>query len=384
MGIYDLESNDSPQSLSLSNDPSAADHFRAAVLHLTPQLYVAGILVAINLLIFALMALTGAGFFQPTVAGLIRWGANYGPRTTNGEWWRLVTCTYVHVGLLHLLFNMFTLAQIGPLMERLLGNIGFLVLYTVAGVAGSFASVIWNPQITSAGASGAIFGLYGALLGLLVLQPKGIPSEVLSPLAKGALGFIGYNIVYGLAQQGIDMAAHLGGLVSGFLCGMALSVPFTPEGASRRDRRAALLAAVSIAVFFFTAARTPRAADFLEAIQHFGTVEEKTIAAYNDALRKFQTGSLKAPEFAALLDHDLLPAWKVEKQNLSNVKDLPYRQRHLRNLLVEYADLRTTAWSTLVSGLRSNNLSLVKEAFEKQREAAAAAKEIARFAGSKK
>jgi rhomboid protease GluP len=116
------------------------------------------------------------------VGSLIAWGANYGPDTiTNGQWWRLLTSMFLHIGIVHLAFNMIVLLQIGPFVERLVGNVGFLIVYFVSGFAGNVTSLVWNPYTVSAGASGAIFGLYGLLLGFLLMSRRdSIPTDVLA------------------------------------------------------------------------------------------------------------------------------------------------------------------------------------------------------------
>ena len=133
-----------------------------------PKVSVTSVLLALNVVIFGLMLAWGMDPMQPAIDGLIQWGANYGPKTTQGEWWRMFTCMFLHIGVLHLLFNMLALWNVGSCMERLLGSTGFLVLYLLAGLLGSVASVAWNPFVVSAGASGAIFGLYGGLLAFLM------------------------------------------------------------------------------------------------------------------------------------------------------------------------------------------------------------------------
>src|SRR5690606_40325500 len=94
--------------------------------------------------------------------------ANYGPHSLAGQWWRLVSCMFVHIGLLHLGVNLWALYAIGPLVERMLGHVGFVLLYFISGCLASFASVWFSPMVVSAGASGALFGLVGGLLGFLI------------------------------------------------------------------------------------------------------------------------------------------------------------------------------------------------------------------------
>ncbi len=218
--------------------------FRERLVAVSPIVYVTYCLLAINILVFVAMFIGGVNPLNPTTENMMRWGANFGASTvTGGQWWRLLTSMFLHVGLVHLAFNMFVLFQAGPFVERLVGNAGFFISYLVAGIAGGMTSLAWNPYVVSAGASGAIFGLYGVLLGFLVMGGRhSIPAEVLASLSKSALVFIGYNVVYGLMQAGTDMAAHAGGLIAGFLCGLVLSIPLAVETAGKRRVRNAIVA----------------------------------------------------------------------------------------------------------------------------------------------
>ena len=360
--------------------PTFGDLLRA----LTPVIYVTYVILAINVAVFIAMALSGAGLFDPTPDSLLRWGANFGPRTTNGEWWRLATSMFLHIGLMHIAFNMVVLLQIGPLMERILGNAGFTVAYLVSGLGGALASVAWNPYVVSAGASGAIFGLYGALLGFLALRPKAVPQEVLSGLVKGALAFIGYNVVYGFIRAGTDMAAHAGGLATGFLCGMALSLPLTIDDRPRRSGRNALLAVSAALLLSLVALKLPHSVDLQARLREFGAVEKSTLASYNQALQQFVGGKLKAPDFAALVEKTLLPDWNAQGESLSKLRGLPDRQTRLVALLVKYIGLRGDGWAMLAAGLREDRQDKIKQAMDKQKEASTVVTEISQFSDSAK
>ena len=196
------------------------EDFQRALVTFTPRLVATPAIVLANILVFAAMIATGVHFFEPTVQSVMDWGANFGPKTANGQWWRLVNCMFLHYGILHLGFNMWVLWDLGRVVERLVGNVGFVVLYFVSGIAGSIASLAWNPLVVSAGASGAVFGVAGALLGLIAFRRDTIPASVLKHLWKSMSAFLFYNIVFGMMASGIDMAAHIGGLIAGFACGL--------------------------------------------------------------------------------------------------------------------------------------------------------------------
>ena len=161
---------------------------------------------------------------KPDGAMMVDWGANFGPYVVlEHQPWRLFTCMFLHFGLIHLALNMYCLATAGPLVERFFGHLGFAGLYLLSGLGGSIASLCFLSTSVSAGASGAIFGVFGGLLGFLAIRHRDVPPAMLKPMRGGALAFVGYNTIFGLSIPGIDMAAHLGGLVTGFFCGLALT-----------------------------------------------------------------------------------------------------------------------------------------------------------------
>jgi len=209
-----------------------------------PRVWVTPGLVALLGAVFVLMVARGVHPLAPAPAALVAWGARFGPLTTGGQGWRLLTATGLHAGAVHLVLNLVVLWEIGPSAERLVGAWGFLVAYLLAGVAGSLASVILHPTLVCAGASGSIFGLFGLVLGVLRSGRTRLPAPLAQRLRRGAHWFIGCNVVFGLAVPGIDLAAHLAGLGAGFLCGLALARPLTFEGRALRGRTALTVAAV--------------------------------------------------------------------------------------------------------------------------------------------
>jgi membrane associated rhomboid family serine protease len=140
-------------SLTTPTPAQRVSEFKRAPVTFTPRLIATPTIVIANVLIFAAMIAMGIDAFAPTPRSLVEWGANFGPKTMNGQWWRLVTCMFLHCGIFHLGFNMWVLWDLGRLVERLVGNVGFVVLYFVSGIAGSVASLAWNPVVVSVGAS---------------------------------------------------------------------------------------------------------------------------------------------------------------------------------------------------------------------------------------
>ena len=184
------------------------------------------VIVGINVVVFIAMVLSGVSPFQPTVQDLLTWGANAAPLSFGPQPWRMLASNYVHIGLIHIFFNMWCLWNLGQLAERIFDRWTYLLVYTAAGIGASLSSLWWHPRGIGAGASGAIFGLAGALIGVLYLGKLPVAKEVLKPTLKSLLTFAAYNLFFGLVP-GIDNAAHLGGLATGLGLGAALAGSFS-------------------------------------------------------------------------------------------------------------------------------------------------------------
>jgi membrane associated rhomboid family serine protease/Flp pilus assembly protein TadD len=180
-------------------------------------------LIVINLTVFLAMAISGGHLVRFSGDEVFRWGANYGPFTMNGQLWRLITAMFVHIGLAHLLINMWCLYELALLTEHIYSRLSVFLIYGLAGIAGEIASLARNPTIMSAGASGAIFGLAGVLITTLLLGKLTAPRRELKIALASLLAFAAYNLTYGFLKGGVDNGAHVGGLISGLLIGAAVS-----------------------------------------------------------------------------------------------------------------------------------------------------------------
>ena len=196
------------------------------------------VLLLLNLFIFMVLEFNG-GSTNPEV--LVQYGANYPPAVAAGEWWRLVTSMFLHIGFLHLFLNMLALYYVGAVAERIYGSIRFTVIYFIAGTGGSLASFAFSPNI-SAGASGALFGLFGALLFFGVMYKQ----LFLQTMGKAVAVILILNLAVGLAVPQIDMGAHLGGLIFGFL---ASAMVFVPKRHHLGWQFAGLFLSIILAVF---------------------------------------------------------------------------------------------------------------------------------------
>ena len=189
-----------------------------SLLQMRPGYVVTPLIMYTNLAVFMWLIMASGQVMWFPAQLLAEMGANFGPWTTDGQWWRLWSSLFLHGGLLHLLFNLLVLANIGILLEPWLGHVRFTLLYVLAGGIASFTSLSMNINVVSVGASGAVFGLYGFFLALLLFNRLGPAAR--QRYLGGTAVFIGINLVLGFTVPVVDNAAHLGGLMAGFVFGL--------------------------------------------------------------------------------------------------------------------------------------------------------------------
>ena len=207
------------------------------------------ILIDLNILVFIVMIASGVGIMSPSTLSLLKWGADFGPLTLTGDWWRAVTCNFIHIGAFPLLMNMYAFMYVGLLLEDLIGSRRMFMSYLLTGLCSAVFSLYMHGETISAGASGAIFGLYGIFLAFLFFHR--IAKEQRKALLTSILIFVGYNLVYGM-KAGIDNAAHIGGLLSGFLLGIIYVCSYKFEKADAQ-RTVSILGELGIfCIFLFS------------------------------------------------------------------------------------------------------------------------------------
>ncbi|MFN7043965.1 MAG: rhomboid family intramembrane serine protease [Flavobacterium sp.] len=202
---------------SISNNKSSFKDYLQVFIP-TKDYFFTPILIFLNILVFVVMAIDGTNIVSPESEDLLKWGANDRTATLNGEFWRLFSCVFVHIGIVHLILNLYALIFIGSILEPIIGKYKFIVGYLISGFIASTASLWWHTAGISAGASGAIFGLFGIFLALLTTNY--LNKSTRKSMLIYIFIYIGFNLMNGL-NEGIDNAAHLGGLVSGFIFGYA-------------------------------------------------------------------------------------------------------------------------------------------------------------------
>ncbi len=301
---FERDFGDSPSSLHCpACDRQLATSTRASLPPLADTLSLASFpvtvaLIAASVLVFAIMVLRGVSAFNPTPQQAISFGADFGPLTLNGQWWRLVTSMFVHFGLIHLGLNMWCLWNLGRAAERLLGRFSYLLAYLVSGIFGSIASVYWHPLAAGAGASGAIFGLAGVLVSFVYLKKTPAHLQINSKML-GSLGtFIAYNLVFGAAIRGISNAAHIGGVLMGLAVGALL--PSASASESSRRTRLSVVVALSAIVLFASAVATKR---LRAGVSELASIQQLLAGGnYDEALTRLQRLTSREPNLAPAQD----------------------------------------------------------------------------------
>ena len=339
------------------------------------------VLVAMNVIVFLAMLADGAGLMQPNSAVHLRWGANFGPLTKEGEWWRLLACTFLHFGLIHLAMNMWVLWGAGGLVERLYGNATFLAIYLFAGLTGSFASLYWNADmVVSAGASGAVFGVYGALAAYVLREPGSVPKSVLKSLTGSTLAFLVYSIAFGAVVTAIDNAAHAGGLAGGFFAGMLLARPLAPRAPLSFGRAGlatvgavlvlgavlgALFALVPAAKYSYAAQQTAAA-----AIKAFSAREEQLAKAATALVEARKTGRITDLQLGEGIERELLPGWNAAHARFAaiSLEDGAPAASSLR-LMTEFVAARRDMFAEYAAGMKTGDAARLRRADELAAEA---------------
>ena len=339
-------------------------------------------LLVMNVAVFVLMAAMGISFTNPAPGDVLKWGADYGPLALHGEWWRMVTSIFLHFGIVHLGMNMFFLFIIGRFAERLFGHVGFTALYLLAGIGGNLASLYWQPVTIGAGASGAIFGIYGGVLGFVLLQPRLMPRHRMISIGRMAVGFVAYQLLYGfvsnLNQSGgtrIDLAAHIGGAVSGLLVGGALARARVQSSSERQHRMTAAIVAASLALAALIAWRLPAYDDFRGEIERFGKLEKDTLKIYADSLTKTMQRKMTPEDFQKTVQGQVLGPWNAERVRLAKMK-FPQPQQAFADKLARYMGLRAKAWDLYAQGVATKNAATFLEAMKTQQQVQALVREL--------
>jgi len=297
------------------------------------------ILLYLNVFVFLLMILSGVHFLTPNVESLIGWGGNLRYLTIHGQFWRLLTSIFVHAGIIHLAANMYALLFVGAALEKAIGRNKILFSYLATGIVASLTSLIFHDNIVSVGASGAIFGLFGVLLALLLFKEFNVADVSKKNLLSSVGLFIFYNIIYGFNKEGIDNAAHLGGLLSGFIIGV-LYFLIIKEKLKPILVYISIPTMVAIGIFYSFDNVPDNFGKYDSVIKEFSINEQKALWMYQE--NSNLASSDEITKYKKRLDDEGIQLWNKNKELLSELLENEYPEQLERQikLLLDYTDLR--------------------------------------------
>ncbi|WP_296652219.1 rhomboid family intramembrane serine protease [Paraburkholderia sp.] len=314
----------------------------------TPHVWATWSIVTIAALVYFWMAARGHGRISPDIS--VAAGSNFGPYTQEGQWWRLLTSLFIHANFVHLLFNMIVLAQTGRIAERLFGTGRFIALYLLAGLTGSLVSLLWHPAVNSMGASGAIYGVLGAIVAYLLRHGSVVPRAFYLRQLHVAVAFIIYTLPGGFRHSGVDNGAHLGGLFGGFILGLVLAP--TPDESTRASddwmMTFGVPAAVTCALIggmvwaLVDLGKRPDRQDamqFAKFVMQMVRPERQAIADVI-ALKRYPATDEGRTTVAGRIRGTLVPEWQrlYDLTEASQVPPNPSAQKVRRNLLTYYGE----------------------------------------------
>ena len=334
------------------------DQFELALRARTEWPLIVPALVAYNTLVFAAMLVAGAFGESDT---LVRWGANFGPRTTNVEWGRLFDSMFVHAGVLHFLATIAGLVRAGLIMERLAGYVTFSAVYLMAGFFASVVSLWLRPMDMNVGASGAILGIYGFLAATSIWgvhRESGvtIPFSTLKRLAPWGALFVVYNVF----DRALPFEAELAGFATGFVAGLVLTADIGEHIPA--PRRVAAAVATTFTVAAALVLPLHGMVDVRPEIEWVVRLETGTAARYHSAVERFREGVISAKELADVIERNIVPELKSAEARFAALRRIPQEHRALVARAQEFLRLRDESWRLRVEALHEGNMAILRQA----------------------
>jgi rhomboid protease GluP len=340
------------------------DPFRDALRERTSRPIVTYAIVGLNAAVFLLMLIGPGSFSNPDT--LISWGASFAPRTTNGEWWRLVGSTFVHAGFFQVLVNMAALAAAGVILERLIGHVAFAVVYFAAGCFASLVNLSTYPMAIEFGASGAIYGVYGLLVAALIWgfvhrSAFTIPLRAAKVLGPAAAVFL----LYSLSSDSLHGEGELVGLIAGFGCGLVLTKGASEQKPDMRVVAIPTIAALMSAVAFAIPLRG--VADARPEIQRIIATEDRTSVSYRTEVDKFTRGWISAEQLAQVIERSIVPELHSTRAHLKALAGVPQEQKAMVANADEFLRLRDESWRLRADALHKSDARKLRQADKTER-----------------
>ncbi len=341
----------------LRTGPDGPDEFHQLLRTRTQWPIVVPVLAAVSVWMWL-----RTGGTLPLVERQIAAGANYAPRTTNGEWWRLVGYTFAHGSFLQLVAAIAVLLTAGLVLERLVGRLAVATVYLTAALAGGALTLLSQPATTvTTGATGALLAIYGLLAATLVYGYVSEPRLPISPLANRRLvaGFALFALAL-LVTDGPGAGADIVGLLIGFFGGLIVAHGVDVEKPG--PRRAAVILALGFAVAAAVVLPYRGTIDARPEILRIADVETSTASAYAKAADSFTNGRTTSKALTQLIEKTIIPALEAERARIDALRGVPHEQAPLVADARRYFDLRVAAWRRRASGLSGANMKVLKDA----------------------
>ena len=341
----------------VTSTPDGGDEFYTALRERTRWPLVTATILFFYVALYVLMFVRGSSLEGEEL--LLHWGGSVGPRTTNGEWWRLVTAMFIHWGFLHLIADAAGISQIGRLTERLVGSTTFAFVFVAAGLIGGLRELSAHPVAVNAGASGGVFGIYGLLLatgawGWVKGSPLTIPVGVLKRMSPGAVIFLLYHLV----AEGLTPSMAWG-LVVGLACGGVLAFGIDVDKPPVRRLYPSMAATLAIIVLF--AAPLRGMADVTRELGGVIALEERTSVAYDKEVVRFRKGWTKADQLADMAEA-IASDVRATRASLLTITNIPPEHQPVVKSALEFLRLREESWTLRVEGLRNGHLQTLQRA----------------------
>lgn len=341
---------------------SERDPFQQALAARTRWPLVTGAIIAANLAVFLLMLISPGGSDGET---LLAWGASFGPRTTNGEWWRIITASFVQTGFIALLVGIAGLAQPGAVLERLVGPLAFTIVYLSAGMFGHVMNLATRPVDVHAGASPALFGIYGLFIvvaarGVLFRTPLTVPLGVYRQMAPAAVVFLLYNAAVGIR------APETAGLLTGIIYGAILTSRV--EQAKPGFRLLATPAASTIVLVLAAGMALRGVTDVRPELERLAATEERTASIYEKAVAQFRLGALSANALAQVIDRSIVPELRAARARFESLTGVPRQHQALIASAEEYLRLRDQSWRIRSEALHKARMGALRDADRMERD----------------
>jgi membrane associated rhomboid family serine protease len=298
---------------------------------------------------------------------LVRWGATFGPRTTNGEWWRLVTAVFLHRGLFSLAIDVVAIVQLGLVVERIFGRLAFGTVFVASGVLANTIHLAAHPVVVRTGASGALYGLYGLLIvwvvrGILAPSALTIPLPAYRLLAPVA----GLFLLTSMVSDAGALTANVAALGIGLVAGSVLVGAIEDESAS--PIRLAAIAGSAVMTVFLMAMPSAGTTDVRPEIARVLDLETRTAEPYGKLVGQFTRGATSSRALAAFIDTRILPEVRDAQARLDHLHGVPAEHRVVVADAQRYVRMRLESWDLRSRALHSSNMRALRLADDKERE----------------